>query len=320
MPQPALDKATDPADAAELADAGVGGDPGPSPVLPLDTTCGHLIRRAQQVHTSLWSAELNGDLTGPQYALLSAISREPALDQRSAGRLASLDKSTTADVVARLERNGWIRRDRDPSDGRRNTLSLTRVARSALVDVTARVQVVQDRLLEPLGYEDRDAFVRMLGRVAYAGAPAGERRGDVPLVLPLTTTPGHLVRRAEQVHGTLWAAHVADRVTPSQYALLCALAVRPDIDQTAAGEMASLDKSSAADIVARLIRRGWIASTRDPRDRRRKLLALSPVAVDAMAAVTPAVRTVQQELLAPLPPAEQQRLVELLRQVAYQGG
>ena len=316
MPQPALDQADDQADHPSDPD----GPADRSQVLPLDTTCGHLIRRAQQVHTALWSAELNGDLTGPQYALLSALSQEAGLDQRSAGRLASLDKSTTADVVARLERNGWVSRDRDPADGRRNTLSLTRVARAALVDVTARVQIVQRRLLEPLDQAGRAAFVQLLGRVAYGGTPAGDDRGDEALVLPLSTTPGHLVRRAEQVHATLWAGHVADRVTPSQYALLAALAASPDIDQTAAGEMASLDKSSTADIVGRLVRRDWIVSTRDPADGRRKLLALSPTAVAGLATVTPAVRSVQRELLAPLPVAEQDDLVELLHRVAYQVG
>jgi MarR family transcriptional regulator, lower aerobic nicotinate degradation pathway regulator len=286
------------------------------PVLPLETTPGHLIRRAQQVHTALWSTELNGDLTGPQYALLSALSSSGGLDQRSAGRMVSLDKSTTADVVARLERNGWIRRDRDPADGRRNTLALTRAARAALVDVTARVQIVQERLLGPLEPDSRDRFVDLLGRVAYAGTPSGDQRIDAP-VLPLSTTPGHLVRRAEQVHGTLWVTHVGDGVTPAQYALMCVLAQTPDLDQTAAGELASLDKSSAADVVARLVRRDWIASTRDPADRRRKVLALSPGAVALLDEVTPAVRVVQRAFLEPLAPDEQGELTEMLRRVAY---
>lgn len=309
MPHPVVDQADDgvePSTSLPLA-----------PVLPLETTLGHLVRRAQQAHTALWSAELNGDLTGPQYALLSALSGSTGLDQRTAGRMASLDKSTAADVVARLERHGWVRRDRDPADGRRNTLALTRVAQVALVDVTARVRDVQERLLDPLEPDSRDRFVDLLGRVAYSGPPQGSQRNDPTVVLPLSTTPGHLVRRAEQVHGTLWGAHVGDRVTPAQYALLCVLAMRPDLDQTAAGELASLDKSSAADIVARLVRRGWITSTRDPADRRRKLLVLAPVTLEILGEVTPAVRTVQRELLHPLSADEQVELIRMLHHVAY---
>jgi DNA-binding MarR family transcriptional regulator len=288
------------------------------PVLELATTPGHLIRRAQQVHTALWSAELKGDLTGPQYALLSALSNATGLDQRSAGQLASLDKSTTADVVARLERNGWIRRDRDPLDGRRYTLTLTRVANAALREITPRVRRVQARLIEPLDSADQGALVDLLGRVAYKGPPPIEEAPDAPVsVLLLSTTPGHLLRRAEQVHGVLWATHVGATVTPSQYALLCVLAQRPGTDQTAAGDLVSLDKSSAADIVARLVRRGLIVLTPDHSDRRRKRLSLSSDAVRVMPEVTPAVRTVQQDLASPLSNDEQERLIALLHQIAY---
>jgi len=306
VPRPALDQAE-----------GSGSATPAPPALALRTTPGHLIRRAQQVHTSLWSVELDGNLTGPQYALLSALSRTGGLDQGAAGRMASLDKSTAADVVARLERNGWIRRDRDPADGRRNTLMLSQVARAALRGITSQVQTVQQRLLEPLEAARQVRFTELLATVSYAGAPVPERTSDESLALGLGTTPGHLLRRAEQVHGTLWVSHVGDIATPAQYALLSALAWRPDTDQRAAGGMASLDKSSAADVVARLIRRGWIMSTQDPTDRRRKRLELSPSALRMLAGVTPVVRSVQDDLLRPLRSDDRAELVELLHDVAY---
>ncbi|MET7996991.1 MarR family transcriptional regulator [Amycolatopsis sp. NPDC005232] len=295
--------------------------PGPvTLVLPPDTTAGHLIRRAQQAHTALWSAEVGTDVTGPQYAILSALSRRSGVDQVTAGRAASLDKSTTADIVDRLRRKDWIQRDRDTGDGRRYLLSLTPSAKAMLPDLTARVETVQDRLLHPLGPNLRRSFGRLLGQVAYQGqVPTGGKDEDKDIeVLRLSSTPGHLIRRAEQVHGALWTRHVGTQLTPSQYALLCSLVWRPAIDQTAAGEMASLDKSSAADIVARLRRRGWLLDTRDETDRRRKLLALTDLARDTLAEVTPAVQTVQRDLVAPLSPAEQDKLISLLRRVAYQ--
>ncbi|MGP4014898.1 MarR family winged helix-turn-helix transcriptional regulator [Saccharopolyspora sp. 5N708] len=294
----------------------------PEPVaiaLPPDTTVGHLIRRAQQMHTAIWSVEVGNDITGPQYAILSALSRKSGVDQQTAGRLASLDKSTTANIVERLQRKDWIRRDRDAGDGRRNQLWLTPSAKAMLHDLTARVGTVQDRLLQPLGPNLRRNFRKLLGQVAYAGqVPAAGQDADEGIdVLPLSSTAGHLIRRAEQVHGMLWSRHVGALLTPSQYALLCSLAWRPAIDQTAAGEMASLDKSSAADILARLRRRGWVLDTRDETDRRRKLLVLTDLARDALAEVTPAVRAVQRDLVAPLSPTEQDKLIRLLRRIAY---
>src|SRR3712207_5904930 len=134
------------------------GGAAPVAALPLGTTMGHLLRRAQQVHTALWAREFNGDLTGPQYALLSVLARAGGVDQRSAGRLASLDKSTAADVIARLQRNGWLGREKDPSDGRRNVLFLSTPARAALQQITVRAAQIQRQLLEPLTPEDREWF------------------------------------------------------------------------------------------------------------------------------------------------------------------
>jgi MarR family transcriptional regulator, lower aerobic nicotinate degradation pathway regulator len=286
--------------------------------LPLDTTMGHLLRRAQQVHTSLWGREFNGDLTGPQYALLSVLTEHAAVDQRSAGRLASLDKSTAADVVARLHRNGWLAREKDPTDGRRNLLSLTTPARAALQQITPRAADIQRQLLEPLTPADREWFTETLARVAYGGVPpAVEPEPSSSRALPLPSTPGHLIRRSEQLHGVHWARRVGSTLTPSQYGMLSALAWNAPIEQGAAGDLASLDKSSTADIIARLSRRGLVASTPDERDRRRKLLVLTPHARTILDEVTPAVTIVQRDLTAPLEEQEARRLVELLHVVAY---
>lgn len=288
-------------------------------VLPLETTVGHLIRRAQQVHTGLWVSEFGGELTGPQYAVLSVLTRRSELDQRSAGQLASLDKSSAADVMARLQRGGWLGRDRSAPDSRRNVVALTAVARVALRYITPRVLVVQNALLAPLSTAERRWFTSNMAQVAYAGSPpvsdAGAMRDDA--ALPLETAAGHLVRRAEQVHRLRWAQQVGAGITPAQYGLLSALAWHPGIDQSAAGDRASLDKSTTADVIRRLARRGYVAVARDERDRRRKLLALTSVARRDLTVMTPGVELVQADLLQPLPAAAAERLVACLHAIAY---
>lgn len=286
-------------------------------VLPLTTTVGHLIRRAQQMHTSLWTQEFERELTSPQYALLSALTIA-ATDQRSAGELASLDKSTAADVVARLERTGWLARERDPLDGRRYALSLTAPARTALRHITPRVSELQRRLLEPLSPDDRPWFVQALARVAYGGTPPQTRPGSARAeALPLASTPGHLIRRSEQLHALSWAKRVGSILTPPQYALLSAVTWHSPVDQGTAGELASLDKSSMTDIIARLTRRGLVGSRPDADDRRRKFVQLTPQARVVLEQVTPSVEEVQRDVLAPLDEREALRFVELLRTVAY---
>jgi DNA-binding MarR family transcriptional regulator len=291
-------------------------------ILPLHSTLGHLVRRAQQAHTALFAEGLDGHLTGPQYAVLSALASDTALNQREVGRLASLDKSTTADVVSRLERNGWLRRRRSPQDARQNLLELTGSSRAALESLTGKVAGVQDRLLGVLPEADRARFVELLGRVAYTGHPPDAGSPDVagPEVaraLALSTTPGHLLRRTEQVHATLWAEHVGGLITPSQYAILSALYGRPSMNQATAGELASLDKSSTADIVARLKRRGLVIVARDPGDGRQKVLSLAPDVRETYLQLTERVRLVQAALTEPLDDRERELLVGWLYRIAY---
>src|SRR5260370_23096683 len=89
---------------------------------------GHLIRRAQQVHYWLWNAEVSADVTSPQFAVLYALRAEKNIDQKTLGERVSLDRSTTAEVVARLKVRGLVQRIRDPRDARRNLLRLTPTA------------------------------------------------------------------------------------------------------------------------------------------------------------------------------------------------
>jgi hypothetical protein len=90
------------------------------------------------------------------------------MHQRLAGSLASLDRSSGADIIGRLERNGWLSREDDAQDARRTTIRLTAAARFALHHVTPRVETVQARLLEPLPARDRPGFVAALRSIAFA--------------------------------------------------------------------------------------------------------------------------------------------------------
>jgi DNA-binding MarR family transcriptional regulator len=287
-------------------------------IMPLESTVGHLLRRAQQAHTAIWAAEFGGDLTGPQYAMLSVLTRRPALDQRTAGNLASLDKSNAADIIARLERKGWVAREPDEAAPRRNRLTLTPAARAALPETTRRADLVQERLVAPLDPAERADFTRTLAIVAFDGRlPPGEPTSASAPSLRLATTPGHLLRRAEQVHRRHWTRLAGRTLTPTQYELLSSIVWNPGIDQSTAGDLASLDKSSTTGIVARLARRGQISVTRDDRDRRSKTLALTEAAWAVLAEARPAVEQVQRDLLAPLSAPDADHLVRCLHDVAY---
>jgi DNA-binding MarR family transcriptional regulator len=95
---------------------------------------GHLIRRAQQISTALFTDECGAfDLTSVQYAALCAIKANPNVDATRLSALIAFDRSTIGDVVERLESKGWISRRSSLQDRRIKLLRLSpaRPARAA---------------------------------------------------------------------------------------------------------------------------------------------------------------------------------------------
>jgi DNA-binding MarR family transcriptional regulator len=141
---------------------------------------GHLIRRAQQVHYWLWNAEVSADVTSPQFAVLYALRAEKNIDQKTLGERVSLDRSTTAEVVARLKARGLVQRIRDPRDARRNLLRLT----PAGVRITERLiprAVRMNRLLvSALSERDQGELLRMLNLVVDADESLRKERSSLP--------------------------------------------------------------------------------------------------------------------------------------------
>jgi DNA-binding MarR family transcriptional regulator len=296
-------------------------DSGRPPVLSLPATPGHLLRRAQQVHTAMWAEYTRTELTGPQYGLLASLAAEPMIDQTRAAELASLDKNNTADIVARLARRGWIRRSADPADRRRRVLELTPPAKVAMREITPAVQRVQDALLELVPPGGREELVRMLAAIAYqqGDPPSPASPPDGLPVLPLPHSPGYLIRRSQRMHGAIWARLVGAETTSPQYAVLVALASEPGADQVTVGRLASLDRSSTADIVARLLRAGWVRQEHRPGYGRRSILSLTVEAATGLRRITPKAAAVQRELLSPLSPQDAAAFPGWLAYVAFLG-
>jgi DNA-binding MarR family transcriptional regulator len=133
---------------------------------------GHLLRRAVQVMNLLWDEEVSHTITSPQFAALNALYTEANLDQRTLGRRISLDRSTMAEVVARLCDRGLIRTERDPRDGRRKTIALTARGLQTVKHLIPRTHAMTDRLVSPLDGREQGELLRLLTSVV----SANERR------------------------------------------------------------------------------------------------------------------------------------------------
>jgi MarR family transcriptional regulator, temperature-dependent positive regulator of motility len=126
---------------------------------------GHLLRRALQAMNVLWDHEVSHVITSPQFAALNALHGEPALDQRTLGERISLDRSTMAEVVARLSARGLISTARDSRDGRRKTIRLTPKGVTTLQHLIPRTHLMTRRLVGALDAQQQEELLRLLTRV-----------------------------------------------------------------------------------------------------------------------------------------------------------
>jgi MarR family transcriptional regulator, temperature-dependent positive regulator of motility len=123
---------------------------------------------------------------------------------------------------------------------------------------------------------------------------------------------GHLLRRAQQLHVAVWLREVCSETTSVQFAALTVLDQRPGASQRDLGRALDLDRSTIADLVTRMVRRGLIERERDEDDRRRNVLQLTATGRDELARLRPRVDAIEPSLTAGLNPTEREELRRLL--------
>ena len=128
-----------------------------------------------QTYTALWAQTVDATLTGPQFAVLTAVRHYPGVDQGSLASVAALDRSTMADVARRLEDRGLIRRDTSPSDTRRKLLQLTEHGGHVLNETSQRARQLDKLLLEGYPPEDRAQVAAELIRLSEHWESLNER-------------------------------------------------------------------------------------------------------------------------------------------------
>jgi MarR family transcriptional regulator, temperature-dependent positive regulator of motility len=132
----------------------------------------------------------------------------------------------------------------------------------------------------------------------------------------LTTHPGHLARRLQQAHYLLWSTMVSEEITSPQFAVLNTLMAEPGLDQRTVGERVGLDRSTVAEVISRLGRRGLLDKVRDPGDGRRFLLRLTDEGSRVHRKLTVRTARMNEVFLAPLSTAERAVFFDLLSRVS----
>jgi DNA-binding MarR family transcriptional regulator len=111
----------------------------------------------------------------------------------------------------------------------------------------------------------------------------------------------HLLHRAGQCAEVLFTNETGKAdLTPRQYAILASVSHNPDVSQTGLVEQTGVDRSTLADIVRRLVKKGLLQRKRTRRDARMYAVRLTQKGQAALNAVKPAAARVDQRLLSVL--------------------
>jgi DNA-binding MarR family transcriptional regulator len=99
------------------------------------------------------------------------------------------------------------------------------------------------------------------------------------------------------------------------YRLLAALQEFGPASQATLGRRTGMDRSDVAAVLNDLAGRGLAERSADPADGRRNVITITPAGTAHLRRLDELLADVQDELLAPLAPAERQQLISLLTRV-----
>lgn len=139
---------------------------------------------------------------------------------------------------------------------------------------------------------------------------------------PLSRKPGHLIRRLHQISTHVFMQRVAEAgfdLTPVQFAALDALGSNRGIDQARLAELVAKDRATTGAVVDRLEQKGLVSRSVSARDKRARILALTPDGSALLARIAPVVEDLQREILSGLEDHEYRQFVELAAKAAVAG-
>jgi DNA-binding MarR family transcriptional regulator len=133
----------------------------------------HLMHRVLQLALDIYSEEAGAD--GPtqrQFAVMEAVSARSGLTQTDLVRATGIDRSTLADLVARMTTKGLLERERSAVDARAKAVKLSEAGAALLEQARPRVEAADKRILALLPKGKREGFIELLGDLATAADAA----------------------------------------------------------------------------------------------------------------------------------------------------
>lgn len=131
----------------------------------------------------------------------------------------------------------------------------------------------------------------------------------------LEASPVHLLHRAGQAASEIFAELLGEELTPRQYAVLVTVANNEGLSQTDLVARTGIDRSTLADVVRRMIKKGLVLRKRTKQDARTYAVKLSDRGWAALRAAEPAAAEADKRLLDTLSPQQRTLLIEALNQI-----
>lgn len=127
----------------------------------------YLLKRAAQFAAASYAAHVGrSGLTARQFTILRAVEGNEGASQTALVHVTGIDRSTMADVVARLIDQGYLHRRRRSDDARANTVRLSSAGRRAVRTNAPGVEGVDKDILAALPRELRKPFTEALAILA----------------------------------------------------------------------------------------------------------------------------------------------------------
>lgn len=126
---------------------------------------------------------------------------------------------------------------------------------------------------------------------------------------------GYMLRLSNQKHLEIFSEHLP-WLTPTQFSVMVRLREVGDLSQNELGRQVGVDAATINGVVDRLIRKRYLESNLDPRDKRRLRISLSDEGHSALQLALPLAKRITQITLEPLKASESAQLLRLLNKLA----
>ncbi len=134
--------------------------------------------------------------------------------------------------------------------------------------------------------------------------------------MALDQSPIHLLHRAGQCAGDVFQAEMGEEdLTPRQYAVLVAISQNEGLSQTNLVDLTGIDRSTLADIVRRMLKKGLVQRRRTKEDARAYSVKLTDQGRRVLKSAEPMARRVDQRILEALPTGERERFIADLSKI-----